>query len=63
MLRKCDFCDNYNPLTGACLAAFGPACSIAGERFARYMSNVAKGKNTKTKNVNIKKSYFDKKKH
>ena len=55
-MKKCDFCDHYNPLIGDCRAAFGNACSAAGERFARYMNNVARNRNTYTKNVNVKKN-------
>ena len=63
MLKKCDFCDLHNPLTEECRAAFGPACATASERFARYMTSAVKNGRTQTKNVNVKKIYYNKKKH
>lgn len=58
MLKKCDFCSEYNPNSRRCTASFVgcSACQTAARAFANYANTLARGRNTHTKNVNVNKS-------
>ena len=67
MLKKCDFCKYFSPVENKCLKASlllihgSTYCECATKAFERYVHTLARTRSTHTKNVNINKKVYRKK--
>ena len=67
MLKKCDFCNYYDPSSQKCLKQSmlfyysSSYCANATKAFERYVNNTLRSRSTHTKNVNVNKHIHHKK--